>query len=1159
MVVFNELEMEGFKRYDSHKTYKFNEGLIGIFGKNESGKSTMGDAISVALFGLSSTTYKKADIVTWGKSNAKIRLDFETDIPYRVERTLGNKSRAVLKKNNNGRWEIITNTIKSVDTQIQDILGLDYKSFKNSIFIGQNELNSLSSLNKNERQTIINRLSRYDELSKAEDIIKNDLKEKRINLQIFEKDFEGLDKVVKEKKEKNKHLKGLKEDYSIKNRLLEEKNDNLEKTSHRIKIFGELKKINEFNEKINGIENQIAEKVGEISRIEDKESDKQGYLEKLKKLEHLNKELEENVEEIKRIVKEVGELETLQNEVNKLKSLITEKNKEISRIEDKEEDKREYLEKLKKLEHLNKELEENVENIEIALSEIKQNNIDKDKALNEIRGFEKNLKGIETSIKDKNTDIQRIEKKEGQIKKLEDQLNKFDHHTLQLKNLIEKISNTLSDLTPLNREIDRITREKSEIGHLKDEKELKTNYDAFKEITGLEEKKNTIVDSVKSLDDDISLKKEQLGNLSDEKGDLGDIEKNYESGKSKATIFIVSGIFISLLGVVLGFLINLFLIALIFIGLIPLYKGYNDRNVFQTKLDDIKEKREFFGQLKQLEIQKKAKEDEHNSYLKILDKYKKLDRKTLEKDYKTYKNLENQIKTLKKLEDDKIDVENRIGKYKEDLSNFYEKLPDHYKQDVPITDLKLDKNLSTIYQEEDKQKNRLKTSIIELNKEIPRKSEIIEGKDKLETQKQENETLINKKQDIIEEILKSEEELDLRLNDLFERLPTHYKEKVSIDDENIDKKISNIYQSEDREKNNFVTAIEGLDKEITRKDDVIKDKTDLETQKIEVENKIKDETQRLANELEDNYNRLPTHYRQEVSIDDENIDKKISKTYQIEDKEKSKFETSINELDKEITRKPQIIKDKNALETEKEGFKNNIRELKTGLMELTDEEDLEYDPHEHQQLEIQEKNLDNKIKQCERDLGKLQGGIKTLEKDTSDLDEKIGELNRLIEKMDEFNFEFDVMDIAKNEIANTAKMLREQVMERTRKHVYFLLPRITTNKYRDVKITEDFKIKVYSPEKNEFESMNSLSGGAKDQVLFALRLAFTNAIVGGRSRSKGFALFLDEFLGSFDQSRRDETLVMLRDLKDDFRQIFLITHIDGMEGNVDQVIRTPEI
>ncbi len=68
----------------------------------------------------------------------------------------------------------------------------------------------------------------------------------------------------------------------------------------------------------------------------------------------------------------------------------------------------------------------------------------------------------------------------------------------------------------------------------------------------------------------------------------------------------MSGIFISLLGAALGFLINLFLITLMFIGIIPLYKGYKDRNFSKQKLDDIKEK-ESFGQLKQLEIQKRER------------------------------------------------------------------------------------------------------------------------------------------------------------------------------------------------------------------------------------------------------------------------------------------------------------------------------------------------------------------------------------------------------------------------------------------------------------------------------------------------------------------------------------------------------------------------
>ena len=97
MVVFNELEMEGFKRYDSPKKYTFNEGLIGIFGKNESGKSTIGDAISVALFGLSSTTYKKADIVTWGNQMPKLGLILK-QISHIVWRELWGKKQSCVEK-----------------------------------------------------------------------------------------------------------------------------------------------------------------------------------------------------------------------------------------------------------------------------------------------------------------------------------------------------------------------------------------------------------------------------------------------------------------------------------------------------------------------------------------------------------------------------------------------------------------------------------------------------------------------------------------------------------------------------------------------------------------------------------------------------------------------------------------------------------------------------------------------------------------------------------------------------------------------------------------------------------------------------------------------------------------------------------------------------
>jgi exonuclease SbcC len=1160
MVIFKELEMEGFKKYNSKKTYKFNEGLIGIFGKNESGKSTIGDAISVALFGLSNTTYKKADIVTWGKLNSKIRLDFETDIIYRVERTLGNKSTAILKKDNNGRWDIISKTIKTVDTQIQDILGLDYKSFKNSIFIAQNDLNSLSSLNKMERQTIINKLSRYDELSKAEEILKEELKQKNINLKIDDIDFNNLKELVSDKTEKYKKLEVLREDRFQKNELLEKNKIDLLNIRNKISISIELKKIDDIYGKIEDLENHIGEKVNEISRIEDKESEKRTVEKELKKLDHINSELKYTVDLIKELIFKIGELESLKKEVKRLQFLIDEKVSEISRIEDKESEKRTLEQELKKLDHINDHTKDKIVNIGSIFTQIKKLLDVKRETKKDIEVLQKKVEERELLIVEKESEIIRIGEKETQMNHFEEELDKLAHHTPELSDNIERLTNIISELSSLHKELERLKKEKNlKYDLIKNEKDLKINYEKYNEILSLENNLNSLINQNELLKSNIKLKKEELGDLREEKGDLGQIENKYESGNSTANIFIAVGLFLILLGGTLGFIFNLFLIIISIIGIVPIYKGYKDRVYFKKKLSEIKEKREVFGQLKQLEIQLYDIKNEQTYYKKRLENYDEITRESLRIDHETFENLNKEKITIKKLDDDENSIQKKIKEFEKDLNKVFQIMPYHYQKAKSIADINLDKELSKIYQEEDKKKSNYETSIQELNKEITRKPKIIEEKEKLEKEKLEFETQIYEKIDKKRENLEKKQSLNMELKKEFESLPAHYKDIVSIDDLDMDKEISKIYQEEDKKKTYYLTTIDGLYKEILRKPKIKEEMEKLRKEKHELKDKIIEENERLNEDLKYSYNNLPAHYKDIVSIDDLDMDKEISKIYQEEDKKKSNYGTSIHELNKEITRKPKITEEKEKLEKEKQKLEYKVSELKTGLKALTDEEDLEYNTIKHLTFEKDEKTLGENINKFERRIGDLEGEIRTLNTDTIDLDEKRNELNILGEKIDKLNFESDVIEIAKNEISNTAKMLREQVMERTRKHVYFLLPKITNNKYRDVKITEDFKVKVYSPEKNEYEDINSLSGGAMDQVLFSLRLAFTNAILGGRSRSKGFSLFLDEFLGSFDQSRRDETLKMLKDLKDDFRQIFLISHIDGMEGNVDQVIKTPEI
>ena len=648
-----------------------------------------------------------------------------------------------------------------------------------------------------------------------------------------------------------------------------------------------------------------------------------------------------------------------------------------------------------------------------------------------------------------------------------------------------------------------------------------------------------------------------MGDLQEENGNLSEIESKYENEKSQSNTLIGAGVVVLVLGVILGFTINIFLIIISLIGLAPFYKGYNDRNYFNNKLSIIKGKREVFGQLKQLESQYNNKINVYHKNENELDKYKNYDFEALKNDSESYESLDKEKIKLKELED-QIDItKNDLKLIETKLKIEYQRFPTHYKDLVNLNDIGIDKEISKIYQEEDKKRSNYNATIRELNKEINRKQLIQSEKEKLEQQKKDLQKQYQEKLDLENQITKRIETLYLNLKEEYNELPSHYRDSVSFDDPNMDNDVLRIYQSEDKQKSNYNTTLESLNKEIEWKTIIEQELNNLEQEKTELETRISTENLRFNNNLKNKYDELPSHYRDSVVINDPNMDKEVLKLYQNEDKIKSNYNTTIKSLDKEIERKPSIQKELNNLEQEKQGLQNQYLQEKTALKELTVQE-FEYNTIEHQILEEKEKNLNQEINQCMRRIGDIEGEIRTLQNDTKDLNEKQDKLNILNEKIIKLNYNMDVTEIAKNEISNTAKMLREQVMERTRKYVHFILPKITNNKYRDVKITEDFKIKVYSPEKNDFESITALSGGARDQVLFSLRLAFTNAILGGRSRSKGFSLFLDEFLGSFDQNRRDETLKMLKDLKEDFRQIFLISHIEGMEGNVDQIIKTPE-
>jgi exonuclease SbcC len=106
-----------------------------------------------------------------------------------------------------------------------------------------------------------------------------------------------------------------------------------------------------------------------------------------------------------------------------------------------------------------------------------------------------------------------------------------------------------------------------------------------------------------------------------------------------------------------------------------------------------------------------------------------------------------------------------------------------------------------------------------------------------------------------------------------------------------------------------------------------------------------------------------------------------------------------------------------------------------------------------------------------------------------------------------------------------------------------LFAAITQGKYEEIKVTNDFNFEVL--DKGKYYGIERFSGGEIDLANLCLRIALTKAIDGlrGGGQLMGFLAF-DEIFGSQDDSRREEILAAFDRLKEQFRQIYIISHID---------------
>src|SRR5436853_1238858 len=176
------LQAQNFKKLKLAKPLPLSEGIILITGLNESGKSTILDAVLYALFGRvirPSKMPSNEDIISYGNGEAQVRLEFDIgENRYRVVREV-HKTRpnraTLVEVRPNGTTKTLASSVKDVTAEIERLLGgITYDEIVASSVVAQKDLERLIKQRLDDRRKVINVFLNLESFNKVQDELESD-------------------------------------------------------------------------------------------------------------------------------------------------------------------------------------------------------------------------------------------------------------------------------------------------------------------------------------------------------------------------------------------------------------------------------------------------------------------------------------------------------------------------------------------------------------------------------------------------------------------------------------------------------------------------------------------------------------------------------------------------------------------------------------------------------------------------------------------------------------------------------------------------------------------------------------------------------------------------------------------------------------------------
>ncbi|WGS64966.1 AAA family ATPase [Marinitoga aeolica] len=574
------------KNYRNHKdtTIEFESGINLLLGKNGAGKSSIFEALGIALFDVEPRDNNLKNAVTKEEKTATITVEFTGNdfVDYIVERKIGSQSRHILKELNG---TVISERKTNVLEKIGELAGINGKNtkdiFKNVISAYQNDLVNIFNLTPSLRNELFNKIFDTEIYKKIYDSLLNVENEynKRIladnekinllseqlknyinleeNIDYFKNEISYMEKEkssLESKKEKIENerkivqknieeLKIIKSELKTENEKLEILTKNKEKLEKEILESQSAKEILMKSEK--GY-NEYIKREFELNELYLTERNLRLKEKQLKKIQddissNINKQkvLEVEIKNISEKIEEMGKtLNELKEENLQLNDILDKKNIELSKVLSKEKEIINEINKFEKDYEIYRDIKRTLMDIENQLIEeknlkkiIEDNNIDLEnvqKSLEEINEKIYEKKELESKLSELNINLENLKKSKEQ---LQDGMCPILNE--KCMNLEEKGGSTNYfdlNILKIQKDIDKINNKIISLGDL-DKIKVKLEKEINEKKVKIETAKNklTEIEKKKIMKEELLLRKNAIekiyNNLSEKKDEL-DIDKN---------------------------------------------------------------------------------------------------------------------------------------------------------------------------------------------------------------------------------------------------------------------------------------------------------------------------------------------------------------------------------------------------------------------------------------------------------------------------------------------------------------------------------------------------------------------------------------------------------------------------------------------------------